>query len=303
MAQKKLRIIILFLALFAVDFSYAAEAKEKKSTFAAFWWSFFVPGGGHFYLGETGKALGYFAGTASLVGWGIAVNDRKAGGELNTPLLYAQQLHSMQIYTSYREATKRLDGNPDKKILKDLSSLSDLALSPFRRENLKNPWVIGFALLGAGVNYAIVRLDEKNRDYSDIRSVQILGSRFNRETGLAAYSAYWIPVSLGAGVSEETIFRGMIQTEWEDRWGKKRGLLASSALFGAAHYNGSGESVPNMLFAGAAGLFLGWRFQERDYKLSESIAEHFWFNLFAGVTLYLAAPEDNPLGAKVEWSF
>ena len=82
-----------------------------------------------------------------------------------------------------------------------------------------------------------------------------------------------------------------------------RGLLAASALFGAAHFDGQKESLENVLFAMAAGLFLGSRFQRRGYHLSEPIAEHFWFDALAGITLYLADPENNPLGAKVEFGF
>jgi membrane protease YdiL (CAAX protease family) len=234
------------------------------------------------------------------------VEGRRVSGELNTPLLYAQQVHVTQIYTAYRRAIKL--EFPEKtryhnKILQEHSGLSALLQAPFKRENLTNPWVVSFALLGAGLNYAGIRFAKTERDFWNMRQVQILGDRFNREVGFGIYSAYWLPVSLGAAVSEESLFRGMVQSEWEDRWGKRKGWMFASALFGLAHYDGTGQSLGNMLFAAMAGLFLGWRFQQRDYHLSEPIAEHFWFNALAGVTLYLADPENNPLGAKVEFAF
>ena len=278
---------------------------EPKSPEAVFWWSFFVPGGGYFYQGERGKGLAYFTATGSMIGWGIAKDKKRVGGEIDPPYVYAQQIHAAQIYLSYRESVRKFLGprGEDQKILQDQSSLSDLALSPFKTENLTNPWVIGFALLGVGINVAGARLDKVQRDFSDISRVQILGDSFNRDAGLAAYGAYWIPISLGAGVSEESVFRGLVQTGWEESWGKTRGLLAASALFGAAHYDGSGPSFTNALFAAAAGTYLGWRFQERHYRLSESIASHFWFDTLAGLTLYFANPDSNALGAKVEFSF
>lgn len=294
------------LLFFFVSNSFCGEIKTKKSLNAAFWWGLFVPGGGYFYLGETAKGLSYFSSTAGLLGWGIGINHKKADGEINTPLIYAQQLHVAQIYLSYREAHFRFlteEEKRGKKILLERSSLSQLASAPFKTENLKNPWVIGFALLGAGLNYASARIDGAKKDFSDISHVQILGERFSRAPGFGVYSAYWIPISLGAGVSEEALFRGMVQTEWEERWGKRKGLLAASALFGAAHFDGKRESIGNVLFAAVAGLFLGWRFQEKNYQLGEPIAEHFWFDAIAGTTLYFADPDNNPLGAKVEFAF
>ena len=293
-----------FLAAFFLIFPQRAFA-EAKSPDSTFWWALFVPGGGYFYQGETAKGMSYLAATGGMIGWGIAKDKKKEGGEINPPFVYAQQIHLTQIYLSYRESLRKIPlvQTGHYKILKDNSGVSDLALSPVKKENLKSPWVIGFALLGAGINYAQARLEKPQGDYSNISRIKILGDSFNRETGLAAYSGYWIPLSLGAGVSEEALFRGMIQTGWEERWGKTGGLLAASALFGVAHYDGSGPALGNAIFAAAAGTFLGWRFQENHYRLSQSIAAHFWFDALAGLAVYFADPDSNALGAKVEFSF
>jgi len=301
----KVLFFVCFVCL-SVEFAVCQEKKKLPSPNSVFWWSFFVPGGGYFAQGEPGRGLGYFLGTAGFLSWGIALDQKKAGEEINAPLLYAQQLHGTQIYLAYRQAVSKTSEELEKrnkKMLLDQSSFSSLALSPFRTENLKNPWVIGFGLFGAGINYVIARFAATEKDFSDIASVQILGEQFGRTRGFGIHSAYWIPLSLGAALSEEAIFRGMIQTEWEERWGKKKGLLSTSALFGFAHFTGKKESLGNVFFAMAAGLFLGWRFQERNYQLSELIAEHFWFDAIAGTTLYFADPENNPLGAKVEFIF
>lgn len=300
---KKTIAFALILSLFPANFLFA---QGRKSVNAAFWWSLFVPGGGYFYLGDYAIGAGFFAGTAGFLGWGIAEDSRKSGGELNAPLYYAQQLHVAQIYLTQREAMARFlsEGEKaEKKILLDQSSFFQLTASPFRKKNLNNPWVIGFGLLGVGLNYAEARWNKSQRDFADLRRIQILGNTYNRGTGLGIYSAHWIPISLGAGVSEEALFRGMIQTDAEERWGKTPGLLASSALFGLAHYDGTGESISNMIFAAFAGIFFGWRFQKNDYHLSESIAEHFWFDALAGLTNYFADPEHNALGAKVEFAY
>ncbi len=293
--------ILLILSLTLSPINLQSAPPSSTSTF---WWSFFVPGGGYFYLKEPARGASYFAGTSALIGWGLAVENQRSSDELNTPFLYAQQLHTLQIYGSYRESIRRtLPANSSRKILRDKTAPESLALSPFKKENLKSPWVIGFALLGCGLNYASARLDGVQKDHTNIHSVRMLGQTYNRETGLAMYHAYWLPVSLGAGVSEESIFRGIIQSEWEEQWGAFRGLTAASVLFGAAHYDGHSRSAGNMLFAAVAGMYLGWRYQKTNYQLSQSIAAHFWFDLLAGSTIYLTDPENNPLGAKMEFSF
>ena len=290
MALQK-HLTLIFLSFFSFQALFCAE--REKSPVAAFWWSFLVPGGGYFYRGQTAKGAAYFTATAGLAGWGLDRNKTTVGDEINAPLIYAQQLHVLQIYLS----------NRDFREVHETDGLGQLALAPFRRKNFSSPWVIGFALLGGGLNYAIARSEGAQRDFSDISTVRILGNTFNRDRGFAVYSAYWVPLSLGAGMSEEALFRGMIQSDWQERWGRGNGLLAASALFGLAHYDGKGASVGNALFATLAGLYLGWRFNANGDRLSESIAAHFWFDAVAGATLYLADPANNPLGAKVEFSF
>ena len=176
-------------------------------------------------------------------------------------------------------------------------------MAPFKGENLSSPWALGFAALGVGLNYLGARLDKADRDFWDVREARIQGDAFRPRTALGVYGAFWVPISLGAAVSEESIFRGMIQTGWEDRWGKTRGLVATSALFGIAHYDGSGPAAGNAAFAVLAGMYLGWRVQAKDYRLSQAVAAHFWFDVAAGLTLFLADPDSNPLGAKVEFNF
>ncbi len=295
MARKKL----LTLALILI----AAPLRAEKSPNAAFWWSFFVPGGGYFYQGETAKGLSYLTATGGMIGWGLAVDKKKESGEVNAPFVYAQQIHGIQIYLSYREALRKSYGSfTDLKILKDRSGADDLALAPFKKENLISPWVLGFAALGVGVNYLGARLEENNRDFWDIKESKFLGDSFSRNSAFAVHSAYWIPISLGAATSEESIFRGLLQSGWEESMGKRGGLLAASAVFGLAHYNGTGPSASNAAFAALAGMYLGWRYQERDYHLSEGIASHFWFDVFSGITIFLADPKNNALGAKMEFA-
>jgi len=56
-------------------------------------------------------------------------------------------------------------------------------------------------------------------------------------------------------------------------------------------------------FAALAGTIFGWHYQKRGYRLGEPVAMHVWFDIAAGLTLFFANPEDNPLGAKVNYNF
>jgi membrane protease YdiL (CAAX protease family) len=57
-----------------------------------------------------------------------------------------------------------------------------------------------------------------------------------------------VGISLAAGVCEETLFRGAIQTEW--------GLIPASVLFGVAHLGGSG-TIGFGVWAAVIGSLLG----------------------------------------------
>jgi membrane protease YdiL (CAAX protease family) len=180
-----------------------------------------------------------------------------------------------------------------------------LVRAPFSFEQLKSPWVIGSAAAGAGLNLALTRADKQRRGFASMGRMRYLGDSFNKEWGSAAYSAYWIPISIGAGVSEESLFRGMLQPEIERKWGDDAGLYTASGVFGLAHLDrpGSAESWAQVGFASAAGLFLGWRCRKKGNKLAEPIAAHAWFDIAAGLTLFFADPKENPLGAQVRYAF
>lgn len=258
-----------------------------------------MPGGGQFHLGQTAAGLGYAAGTLGTVGWAAAANQAKSPGEFNAPVLYAQQIYVLSLYSAFRDlglnSPSRSDPSPTR----------DLLAAPFRAPQLTSPWVVGSLLVGVGAGLALGRLEAPSRNFGDVARLKYLGGTFNRDQGAAVYGAYWIPLSFGAGVSEEALFRGMFQADFEDRWGPAPGLWTASALFGLAHLRrlNDPESWAQVGFATAAGAFLGWRYQRKDYKLAEPIACHFWYDVGVGLALFFADPEDNPLGARLEFRF
>lgn len=60
-------------------------------------------------------------------------------------------------------------------------------------------------------------------------------------------------LSVLAGVGEEALFRGVIQTGLSGTWGPAAGMLAAGALFGLAH----GISRSYAIYAAAVGVYLG----------------------------------------------
>ncbi len=61
-------------------------------------------------------------------------------------------------------------------------------------------------------------------------------------------------ISLLAGVGEEALFRGVIQTPLADKFGVALGVAAAGLLFGLAHWITTAYAV----FAAIIGVYLGW---------------------------------------------
>jgi len=259
----------------------------------------FLPGGGQLLLGEPGAGAGYLGATLGFAGWGWWAWGRRGPGELDVPLVWAQHVYVVSAYSAYRDLSLRL-GQTERL---DPASVPHLIAAPFRPAALADPWVLGFAALGAGVNWLTLRLDRGDHGWRDVTRMRYLGGTAGHDAVLPAYAAYWIPLSCGAGVAEEMLFRGMLQADWEERWGNTPGWLAASGAFGLAHVTAVTRPAAWAQggFAALAGLFLGWRYQRTGYRLAEPIAAHAWFDIAAGLAIFLADPRHNPLGARVEF--
>jgi membrane protease YdiL (CAAX protease family) len=260
-----------------------------------------LPGGGQFLLGETAEGFAWAGATAGALAWGLSVH-KSDPGELNAPLLLCQQIYVAGFYSYYRDV--RLKYHDSSWPPPDPTPTYKLAAAPFAWDSLKSPWVYGAAAVGFGVNYAQARFAPGRQTYADLRGMRYLGGSFNQEGALAAYSAYWIPISLGAGVAEEGLFRGVLQNDFEHRWGPNTGLVAASGVFGLGHGIPFDSGAPGRVaFAALAGLYLGRLYQLEGYRLSKGIAAHFWWDAAGGLAAFLANPAQNPLGAKVTYAW
>jgi len=301
-------VLVAALALFS-SLTYAEENTDfhiqnnPYSVQKALRWSL-IPGGGHYYLGEKEVAFNYMAVmsgfSAGGIWLGIRNDDLGRDDEANTFWLLSLKTWELSVFTTYRSALQK-SGYDLKKIGVDNTSVKNLFKAPFRQQNFSDPWVWGFAAFGIAVS--AIEAHDKSFSFSDIHRVEILGDEGNREWGTVAYIADAFALSLGAGVSEEALWRGVIQNRFEHRWGKNRGLWASAGIFGTAHFvglNGS-DNVKGALFATAGGWYLGRLYQRNDYQLAKPIAAHFWFNFSVMLTSYLINPDDNALGISFKF--
>jgi hypothetical protein len=72
------------------------------------------------------------------------------------------------------------------------------------------------------------------------------------------------------GLAEEILFRGLIQTDFSEAFGWKRGLLAASLLFAVMHL--TWRSLPELGFVFLAGLILGVLYLKTKSLVSPIIA-------------------------------
>lgn len=265
-----------------------------------------IPGGGHFYLGESEAGAAYMGSILPLIGSGVWL-DRKnqrleRDDEINAFWVLASKELELSLFTTYRSA-RRAQGYDLESIGIDDTPVKELFLAPFRRESYSDPMVAVAGLLGAAS--AAYESRHSKRAFGDIRRVGIMGIDAGRDSGAALYGIDSFGISLAAGVGEEALWRGLIQNEMEGNLGPRGGLLSTATLFGAAHLvNLQGEIDPGGALVGTlGGLYLGGLYQRAEHRLAGSIAAHFWFNFATMLTSFALDPKNNPLGVEVSFGF
>ncbi|MEO8701454.1 MAG: CPBP family glutamic-type intramembrane protease [Kofleriaceae bacterium] len=274
--------------------------------------SLLCPGCGQVYLGDnTGYAN--LAATATLFttavvmlrGHEVALDGAADSAQVPIALQLAiagQNLWFYSIFDAYRDA-RVARGDEGYKFSITRESLGELASAPFRLGVIKSPWVwagVPLALAaGIGVSLLVEGDDFEDRPtIFDVRRVNVFGHDFHRGRGFAVGTAYFASLFAPVGVGEEALFRGLIQTELEERFGTVGGLVAASAIFGAVHITNftddlatAAVAVPLITVLGAS---LGLAYQRTGHKLSTSVAMHFWYDFLLSTVAFAVDPTNQP---------
>ena len=271
------------------------------------------PGCGHFYLRQPGVGATYIGAQVALIGGAVlllqdhelALDGTSDSAQVPIALQLAaaaQNLTFYSIFDAYRDARVGRDDLGYKfKITRE--SLGDLASAPFRPSVLKSPWVwAGVPLaLAAGIGVSYLVAPDEFTDYKsifDIDRVNFLGKQMSRGTGFAAGFAYFATLFTGVGVGEEALFRGVIQTEMEERFGTYGGLAIASAIFGAVHVfnflQDPGTAAVAVPLITVLGSSMGLAYIRTHHKLATSVAMHFWYDTLLSAIAFAADPEHQP---------
>ena len=290
--------IFILIILFCGNDSVAAENKNAPTIYEL------IPGGTHFYEGNTGKGLAFLASEVSLLAAGILLENRR-DSELNIPLLFAGQIYTIdkcdysrrKISDYYRNYSHR-----DRTVRYDTSPLNELMTAPFRPSVIFSPLVLCWAVLG--FFDGMYAYPEHTATWHDIDNARFYGSTPGRGESTLWYETSVSAVSWGAAVSEEMLFRGLLLPTLDKQFGKRAGLISSSLVFGLLHLSNPGIDNPVYFVTQAtvAGLAFGYNVQRNQYRLDKAIAAHFWYNIVSMTTTWLANPKENPLEFRVRFT-
>lgn len=237
---------------------------HKKNHFLAVYSNLLIPGLGHAYLKDyrtAGEVMGSY-----LLGYGATLNKHT-----KTFGLFAVELALFyEFYASYRDL-RIYNKNIGYSYKMPTDSFMDLCIAPFNYKVLKKPEVWGglladFAVV-VGLSYLADALDKK------------IGKKsfFDENSPLFAF-----PI----GISEESLFRGYLQSTLAEAFNPSAGIVISSLAFGAAHIPNAYEmdkderkgyymfAIPFITLSGA---YYGW-VTYRNHSLKESVALHAWYD-------------------------
>jgi len=278
--------------------------------------SLVCPGCGQIYLHQRAEGAAELVATAALLGGGTLLaaghptNPDGTADSATVPIgtalaLAGQNLWFYSIFDAYRSArVLRHDEGYSFAISRE--SLPSLAAAPFTPSVLASPWVWAGvpAMLAAGLG--VTYLSDRhaftaNPSIGDVKDVNVFGSRMGRAPGFAAGGAYFASLFASVGVGEESLFRGLIQTEMEERFGTYGGLAIASAIFGAVHFVNfatPGADPKQALVAlptiAVLGSTMGLAYIHTGHQLRTGVAMHFWYDTLLSLASFALDPTHQP---------
>ena len=218
-----------------------------------------------------------------------------------------QNLWFYSIFDAYRDA-RVLRGDAGYTFSITREQLPELVSAPFRPSVLKSPWVWAGVPIALAAGIGISALASSggltgNPSIFDVPRVNFLGHSYSRGAGFALGEGYYATLFGTVGVGEESLFRGLIQTELEERFGTVGGIALASAIFGTVHLVNFGSDPKQALVAvptiAVLGSSLGLAYAHTGHKLSTSVAMHFWYDFLLSTVAFAADPNHQPFVVNV----
>jgi len=301
----------------------AAEPVSEEETSAAFrvrgascgpYAGLFFPGVSQFCLGQNGKGAALLAlGATELgvgVGLGLAIDGEGDSGFAHPgaaiPLLAFQDTYSYSLADGFIQRHLA-----EASLFAPRDSLADLIAAPFNWEVMKRPrvWagVLGTLALGIGVSLAITGTGSGGSDRPNV-----FGRRFSGGVGYPLAGAVGTALFSHVAIGEETLFRGVLQSQFARRRGEWAGWGTATVLFGLVHAPNAFALEPEdrteFLLYGlpvitAVGAYFGWVYKAEGYSLAPPVALHFWYDLLLSATFFALDPSDSPISASFSIPF
>ncbi len=273
-------------------------------------WTVFVPGASYFYQGKMIEGSVFSVLEIGGIAMGLRHDkDLKSGSTTpyyNYPLwmgLQAYQTEKLILLKNNLEIFKHRHPG----FQYDALSGRELFLSPFKAENILTPITGGMVLL-SGIVLGI-ELSGGSDDIRNVDRMYLIDRYVKRNSALPAFGAVSMAMSWGAGVGEEYAFRNYLMPFLDYRFGRKKGLMASSLIFGAGHFSNLMFSEKpdyqaacvQVVEAAVAGYLLGRDVQNRNYRIGPAVAAHVWYDFTQMLGSFLIDPENNYLGVSVRF--
>ncbi|HNZ69409.1 MAG TPA: CPBP family intramembrane metalloprotease [Prolixibacteraceae bacterium] len=300
---------LLLIALSIHSFGQVTDSLIQKPKLLPSW-TFLVPGSSFFYQGKI--IQGSIFSTLEIGGVYLGIKydktlkNNSSSPYYNYPLLIGLQAFQTEKLAGFKNQLEFFKYyRPDFKY-DDLSD-KDLYLAPFKIRNIITPITGGMVLLATAF-LGIEKYNETNR-FRDIDKMYFLNRYIDRNQGLAVFGTTSLAISWSAGVSEEYVFRNWMMPLLDYKYGQKKGLIISSAVFGGMHFS-------NLLFADKpdyksaliqvgeatiAGYFLGRDVQKRGYDIGPAVAAHMWYDFTLMLGSFLINPKNNFLGVNLKF--
>jgi membrane protease YdiL (CAAX protease family) len=192
-----------------------------------------------------------------------------------------------------------------------LESGAEIWSAPFRPQVvLRPPVLLGTLALASGA----VALDAATRDVPTptFDRPNLLGAHPPAALGYPAIALLNGGLMLQVATAEEIAFRGHLQSALVRGTGEGGGLVLGSLIFGASHATNAlmlepEQRRPYLLYSlpyiTLTGTWLSWVYHQSDYKLSSSVAGHFWYNVLVSTAGAVLDPEHHlfslQLGGKL----